>query len=309
MKTSTDVMRGYHRVSSKIKFLEARKGMNTGPQSIRDYRRIEAVIRFLEGHAGEQPSLREAAAAVGLSEFHLQRLFRRWAGVSPKRFLQYLTVQHAKEVLREGRSVLATAYETGLSGAGRLHDLFVAVEAVTPGEYKEFGEDVVIRYGFAPSPFGDCLIAVTDRGVCGLEFVVEGGRGAPVERLERTWPGARLIHHRATAASYVNRIFGLAAGRTEPITLLLKGTNFQLKVWRALLQIAPGAATSYEALAEAIHRPTAARAVGNAVGKNPIAYLIPCHRVLHKSGDLGGYHWGSARKQAILGWEGARAAG
>lgn len=309
MKTSTDVMRDYHRVSSKIKFLEARKAMNTGPQAIRDYRRIEAVIRFLEGHAGEQPSLHDAAAAVGSSEFHLQRLFRRWAGVSPKRFVQYLTVQHAKEALREGCSVLATAYETGLSGPGRLHDLFVAVEAVTPGEYKELGEDVEIRYGFAPSPFGDCLIAVTDRGVCGLEFVVDGDRKTPVERLEGTWPGARLTEHRATAASYVNRIFGSAAGRTEPITLLLKGTNFQIKVWRALLQIPSGTAATYGALAEAIDQPAAARAVGNAAGKNPIAYLIPCHRVLRESGDFGGYRWGSARKQAIFGWEVARAVG
>ena len=209
----------------------------------------------------------------------------------------------------EGLSVLATAYETGLSGPGRLHDLFVAVEAVTPGEYKEFGEDLEIRYGFAPSPFGDCLIAVTGRGVCGLEFVVDGDRKTPVERLERTWPGARLSDHRAAAASYVNRIFGSAAGRTEPITLLLKWTNFQIKVWRALLQIPPGTATTYRAFAEAIDQPTAARAVGNAAGKNPIAYLIPCHRVLRESGDFGGYRWGGARKQAIFGWEAARAAG
>ncbi|NIM47858.1 MAG: methylated-DNA--[protein]-cysteine S-methyltransferase [Gemmatimonadales bacterium] len=302
-------MRNYHRVSSKIRFLESRKAVNTGPQSIRDYRRIEAVIRFLEGNAGRQPSLQQTAAAVDLSEFHLQRLFRRWAGVSPKRFLQFLTVQHAKEALREGLSVLATAYETGLSGPGRLHDLFVAVEAVTPGEYKDFGEDVEIRYGFAPSPFGDCLIAATGRGVCGLEFVMDGDRVAPVERLEGAWPGARLVEDRATAASYVNRIFAPAAGRTEPVTLLLKGTNFQLKVWRALLQIPPGAATSYGALAEAIRQPSAARAVGNAVAKNPIAYLIPCHRVLRESGAFGGYRWGGARKQAMLGWEAARRVG
>ncbi|MCZ6915661.1 MAG: methylated-DNA--[protein]-cysteine S-methyltransferase [Gemmatimonadetes bacterium] len=309
MESNGNVLLNYRRVTSKIRFLEARRTMTTGPQSLRDYHRIEAVIHFLEAHAGEQPSLSEVARAVGLSEFHLQRLFRRWAGVSPKRFLQYLTVQHAKRALREGLSVLATAYEAGLSGPGRLHDLFLSVEAVTPGQYKEWGRDLDIRYGFAPSPFGECLVAATDRGICGLEFVVEGDRTTPVERLERTWPGATRREDPAVASADVERIFGSGGDRSKPVTLLLKGTNFQLQVWQALLQIPAGAATSYSALAESIDRPTAARAVGGAVGKNPVAYLIPCHRVLRESGEFGGYRWGEARKRAILGWEAARAAG
>ena len=281
--------------------------MITAPQSVRDYHRIEAVIKYLEAHAGEQPSLKDAAQAVGLSEFHLQRLFRRWAGVSPKRFLQFLTVTHAKQALRRGLSVLATAYEAGLSGPGRLHDLFVNVEAVTPGEYKELGRDLVIRHGFASSPFGECMIATTDRGVCGLEFVVDGDRRAPLERLERDWPRAQYEGDDRGIADLAGRLFGEAEGSAKPITLFLKGTNFHLQVWQALLQIPEGAATSYGAIAEAIDRPTAARAVGTAVGRNPIAYLIPCHRALRESGSFGGYHWGPERKRAILGWEAARA--
>jgi AraC family transcriptional regulator of adaptative response/methylated-DNA-[protein]-cysteine methyltransferase len=283
--------------------------MTDDSQTVRDYRRIEAVIRFLEANAGEQPSLEDAARAAGLSEFHLQRLFRRWAGVSPKRFLQYLTVQHAKRALRDGLSVLATAYEAGLSGPGRLHDLFVAVDAVTPGEYKALGSGLEVRYGTASSPFGECLLAVTARGVCGLEFVTTPERDAAVERLQRAWPGARLVRDASLARETAGRIFAPAGRKREPLTLFLKGTNFQLKVWQALLQIPAGAATSYGALAVAIDQPGAARAVGSAVGRNPIAYLIPCHRVLRESGKVGDYRWGAERKQAILGWEAARAAG
>ena len=310
MTPNADVLYDHRRVTAGIRFLEARRAMSNGPQSLRDYRRIEAVIRFLESKAGEQPSLREAARAVGLSEFHLQRLFRRWAGVSPKRFLQYLTVQHAKRALRDGLSVLAAAYEAGLSGPGRLHDLFVAVEAVTPGEYKALGAGLAVRYGLAPSPFGECLVALTDRGICGLEFVADDGeRASMVERLRRAWPGARLEEDATAARAVAGRIFGPAAARPEPLTLFLKGTNFQLKVWQALLRIPAGAATSYGALAEAIDQPDAARAVGGAVGRNPIAYLIPCHRVLRESGKFGDYRWGTERKQAMLGWEAVRAAG
>jgi AraC family transcriptional regulator of adaptative response/methylated-DNA-[protein]-cysteine methyltransferase len=309
MTPNADVLHDYRRVTAGIRFLEARRAMSNGPQSLRDYRRIEAVIRFLESRAGEQPSLLEAARAVGLSEFHLQRLFRRWAGVSPKRFLQYLTVQHAKRALRDGLSVLAAAYEAGLSGPGRLHDLFVAVEAVTPGEYKALGDGLEVRYGVASSPFGQCLVGVTARGVCGLEFVTSADRSAAVERLHRAWPGARLTEDAGAARTTADRVFGPGGGRREPITLFLKGTNFQLKVWQALLRIPAGAATSYGALAEAIDQPEAARAVGGAVGRNPVAYLIPCHRVLRESGKFGDYRWGAERKQAMLGWEAARAAG
>ena len=309
METDAKVLHDYRRVTSKIRFLEARRTMTTDPEPLRDYRRIEAVIHFLDAHAQEQPSLSEVAQAVGLSEFHLQRLFRRWAGVSPKRFLQFLTVQHAKQALREGLSVLATTYETGLSGPGRLHDLFVSVEGVTPGQYKEWGRDLEIRYGFAATPFGECFVAATDRGICALDFVVDDDRTTPAERLERTWPGATRRDDPAAAAADVERIFGSGGDRSKPLTLLLKGTNFQLQVWQALLQIPAGAATSYGALAELLDRPTAARAVGAAVGRNPIAYIIPCHRVLRESGAFGGYHWGEARKRAILGWEAAQAAG
>lgn len=278
--------------------------MPHGPQLLRDYRRIEAAIRFLEAHADRQPPLRAVAEAVGLSDFHFQRLFRRWAGVSPKRFLQYLTVERAKEALREGRSVLAAAYESGLSGPGRLHDLFVTVEAVTPGEYKASGSGLTIGYGFRPSPFGECVIAATDRGVCALEFVEGGSRREAVDRLVRAWPAAVIREHEAMAASYGERIFGGEGGR--PLTLVLRGTNFQLKVWEALLRIPRGAATTYGDLARATGRPGAARAVGSAVGRNPVAYLIPCHRVLRTTGAFGGYRWGTARKQAMLGWEAAQ---
>jgi AraC family transcriptional regulator of adaptative response/methylated-DNA-[protein]-cysteine methyltransferase len=308
MNATTDRMRDHRHLASRIRPLEARRAMSTTSQHDRDYRRVEAVIRFLEAHAHEQPSLQAAAQAVGLSEFHLQRLFRRWAGVSPKRFLQYLTAEHAKRALRDGLSVLATAYETGMSGPGRLHDLFVAVEAVTPGEYRSLGQSLEIRYGTAPSPFGECFLAVTDRGVCALEFVGDTGWRDLLERLRRSWPGARLVEDHTGVLEMARRIFEPAAGRPGPITLLLKGTNFQLKVWHALLRIPAGTATSYGAIAEAIDRPESARAVGGAVGKNPIAYLIPCHRVLRESGRIGGYRWGAERKLAMLGWEAARAA-
>ena len=309
MDVNTNLFGDYRRVTSTIRFLEAPKTMTTGPQTLRDYRRIEAVIHFLEAHADEQPSLADVAEAVGLSEFYLQRIFRRWAGISPKRFLQFLTVQHAKRALREGLSVLATAYETGLSGPGRLHDLFVSVDAVTPGEYKGWGRNLDIRYGFAATPFGECLIAATDRGVCGMEFVTEDDRSTPSKTLEGAWPGANLIEDAAAASNDVERMFTPSRDNAKPITLLLKGTNFQLKVWQALLQIPAGAATSYGALAEVIGQPTAAQAVGRAVGRNPIAYLIPCHRVLRESGAFGEYRWGKARKQAMLGWEAARETG
>lgn len=303
MTGNHDLMRDYRRATASIRFLEARRHMTDGPQALRDYRRVEAAIRFLEAHAGEQPALATVARAVGLSEFHFQRLFRRWAGVSPKRFLQYLTMQHAKAALREGSSILATSYEAGLSGPSRLHDLFIAVEAVTPGEYKEAGRNLEIHYGFRPSPFGPSFIATTPRGVCALEFVEGDDRAAAVARLARAWPAATIREDAGMAAHYVERIFSAGAAHNTPITLVLRGTNFQLKVWEALLRIPPGAATTYGEIAAAIGNPTAARAVGNAVGQNRIAYLIPCHRVLRGTGAFGGYRWGTERKQAMLGWE------
>lgn len=270
-----------------------------------DYARIERAIHYLERHAREQPSLADAARAVALSPFHFQRLFRRWAGVSPKRFLQYLTVEHAKTALLEGRSVLAATYEAGLSGPGRLHDLFVAVDAMTPGEFKERGGDLVIRYGVHPSPFGDCVIATTHRGICGLEFVADGAPREATARLRRRWTRAELREEPEATVRYAERIFHTPAA-VAPLTLHLKGTNFQLKVWEALLRVPPGSAVTYEDLGRAAGRPGAARAVGSAVGANPVAYVIPCHRVLRKTGALGDYRWGVARKRAMLGWEAAQ---
>lgn len=269
-----------------------------------DYDRIEKAIRFIQEHAADQPSLDAVAEHVGLSPCHFQRLFKRWAGVSPKRFLQYLTVERAKELLRASSPVLDAAHEVGLSGPGRLHDLFVSVEAVTPGEFKAFGEGLEIRYGFHSSPFGLCLAALTRRGLCALRFVEEGARGPAVAELRKDWKGAELLEDPESTGAVVERIFSRAGTCAQrPLRLLLRGTNFQLRVWEALLRIPEGALVSYRALAGAVGRPKATRAVANAVGANPVAYLIPCHRVLRSSGELGGYRWGTARKGAILGRE------
>lgn len=242
-----------------------------------DYERIETAIRFVDQNAGSQPALDDVAAHVGLSPFHLQRVFKRWAGLSPKRFLQFLTVEHAKQMLRESRSVLDTAYAVGLSGPGRLHDLFVSVEAMTPGEFKR-GVDV--HYGVGETPFGDALVGMTDRGICALDF----GADAP---------------HDAAAQAVLNRIFS----GEGPFRLHLGGTNFQIKVWNALLQIPEGAVVSYGDLARRLAIPDSTRAVASAVAQNPIGYLIPCHRVLRSTGETSGYRWGTPRKKAMLAYE------
>ena len=270
-----------------------------------DYQRIEQAIHFLEEHAGRQPSLEDVAAHIGLSPYHFQRLFSAWAGISPKRFLQYLTVEHAKQRLRASASVLDAALDVGLSGPGRLHDLFVGVEAMTPGEYKARGRELVLEYGFHPSPFGECLIAITARGICSLAFVGPQEREAAVADLAAAWQEATLVENPRASREIVERIF--TGGReTGSLRVLLKGTNFQLKVWEALLRIPEGAVVSYGDLAAAMGQPDAQRAVGTAVGRNPIAYLIPCHRVLRNSGEIGGYRWGTPRKRAILALEAAR---
>jgi AraC family transcriptional regulator, regulatory protein of adaptative response / methylated-DNA-[protein]-cysteine methyltransferase len=269
-----------------------------------DYARIEQAILYIESNAERQPDLNELAAQVGLSEYHFQRLFTRWAGISPKRFLQFLTREHAKSLLAHSGSLLEATYAAGLSGPGRLHDLFVQTEAVTPGEFKSQGAGVEIAYGFHPSPFGECLLALTGRGICFLAFV-EHDRSTVLDQLRQTWPNARLSEAPDRTASVVEQIFSSAA--SAPISVHLRGTNFQIKVWEALLRLPPGQLTSYQALAEQIHAPSAARAVGNAVARNPLAYLIPCHRVLQKSGHFGNYRYGPARKKAILGWEMAQA--
>ena len=270
-----------------------------------DYERVEQAINFIEQNFRSQPTLSEAAKSVGLSEYHFQRLFKRWVGISPKRFLQFLTVDHARDLLRNGRSVLATSYDAGLSGPGRLHDLFVSVDAVTPGEYKQQGEGLVISYGFHDTPFGDCFIAATERGVTNLEF---GERRDCVERLREHWSAASLRENSEFTGSFVERIFGQDEDNQSTITLYLRGTNFQLKVWQALLEIPSGHLTFYQQIAREIGKPNAERAVGNAVGSNPVAFVIPCHRVIRKSGEFGSYRWGAARKKAMLGWEAARRA-
>jgi len=271
-----------------------------------DYGRVESAIRFIEKEALRQPSLAEIANATGLSEFHFQRLFSRWVGISPKRFLQFLTKEYARRLLQESRDVLSVTYDAGLSSPGRLHELFVTCEAVTPGEVKSRGEGLSIEYGFHPSPFGRCLLAVTDRGICGLSFVQEAPEGSLVRNLRARWPGARLSRSAETTAAVARRIFTFEAqGEPGPLHLFVRGTNFQIQVWEALIRIPFGKAVTYEDIARHIGMPNAPRAVGNAVGRNPIPFLIPCHRVIRKMGEFGNYGEGPQRKKAILGWEAA----
>lgn len=268
-----------------------------------DADRVAQAIGFLDANYRSQPSLDEVAGAVGLSPFHFQRLFRRWAGVTPKRFLQFLTLEHAKAALAEGRSVLETSWDVGLSGPGRLHDLFVAVEAVTPGEFKQRGAGLTVKYGYADSPFGRVLTGLTDRGLCGLTFTDKRDDQDAVSRLKRRWPGATLVRESGAARDIARRVFGKEEGGR--LTLDLKGTNFQIKVWEALLRIPSGTLVTYGDVARAIGHPRAHRAVGTAVGANPIAYLIPCHRVIKSTGAFGNYAGGAVRKKAMIGWEAA----
>lgn len=272
-----------------------------------DYLRIERVISFLQSNYTRRPDLQEVARSVHMSEFHFQRLFTRWAGISPKKFLQYLTLEHAKRVLKESRSVLDATYEAGLSSPGRLHNLFITIEAMTPGQFKNDGKGLSIHYGFHPTPFGKCLLAVTSRGICGLSFVPERKRAQVLQELRERWAGANLLEAPGTTQPFVDRLFSRTTGsQRRHLRLFLKGTNFQIKVWEALMKIPKGSAVSYEDLARAIGKPTAARAVGSAVGKNPIAYIIPCHRVIRQVGIIGNYHWGTERKKALLAWEWAK---
>jgi AraC family transcriptional regulator of adaptative response/methylated-DNA-[protein]-cysteine methyltransferase len=279
--------------------------MNTNnySQSLEDYGRIEQAILYLEDHYKEQPSLEELAANIGLSEYHFQRLFTRWAGVSPKRFLQFLTKEGAKELLDKSENLLDTTHQMGLSSLGRLHDLFVTTEAVSPGEYKSRGEGLTIRYGLHASPFGKCLVALTERGICHLGFV-QRSEGTAIDNLVADWKNARMIEDHKATASLIEPIFEMG-GHGKPLNLHLRGTNFQLKVWEALLQVPAGSVTTYQGLAERIGQPTASRAVGTAVGHNPIAVLIPCHRVIRKVGDFGNYRYGALRKKALLAYENA----
>ncbi|MCX6066191.1 MAG: methylated-DNA--[protein]-cysteine S-methyltransferase [Chloroflexi bacterium] len=267
-----------------------------------DYLLIEQAIRFLESNYQRQPELKEVAESVGLSEFHFQRVFTRWAGISPKRFLQFLTKESAKELLKRS-SVLSATYSVGLSSPGRLHDLLVSTEAVSPGEYKSRGDGLTIRYGFHPTPFGEALIGLTERGICHLSFV-QDNRDSALKNLMGDWGSALLLEDESATGALIAPIFSLEHNLT-PLSVFITGTNFQLKVWEALLSLPQGTVTTYEQIAAQIGKPGALRAVGTAVGRNPIAYLIPCHRVIRKMGDFGNYRWGIPRKKALLGWESA----
>jgi AraC family transcriptional regulator of adaptative response/methylated-DNA-[protein]-cysteine methyltransferase len=271
-----------------------------------DYARIEKALIYIADRVDDQPELDDVAASIGLSPFHFQRLFTRWVGVSPKKFLQYLTLARAKECLSASSSVLEAAHEAGLSGPSRLHDLFLAHEAVTPGEFKQRGAGLTISYGWAESPFGDCLILTTLRGICGMAFAGEDGRAACLADMRARWPLARFVEDEAQIARLGRAIFAPRRDDGEKLQLVLYGSPFQIKVWEALLRIPQGALVSYDGLAAAIGATGAARAVGSAVGDNPISFLIPCHRVIRKSGAISHYHWGRPRKMAMIGWEAAQ---
>ena len=270
-------------------------------QASKDYYRIEKALSFLEENFQDQPSLEEIAKVSGLSEYHFQRVFQRWAGISPKRFLQFLTKEYAKQLLTTS-SLLEASYDAGLSGPGRLHDLFIHCEAMSPGEYKEKGKGLMIEYGFHPSPFGDCFLAVTNRGICSLLFCNKSDRKNVLEAFRKEWENAQFNHNQKITKTFVEDIFLPKRSKTKnhPLKLFCRGTNFQIKVWEALLKIKPGSVATYKMLAQSIDSPLASRAVGNAVGSNPIAYLIPCHRVIRGMGYLGGYRWGVSRKRSML---------
>lgn len=269
-----------------------------------EYKIIEKAIQYLDLNYHFQPQLTEVAESVGLSEFYFQRLFTHWVGISPKRFLQYLTKEHVKHLLDQSESLLSASLQVGLSGPGRLHDLFVVCDAVTPGEYKKKGENLTIFYGIHPTPFGDCLIGQTDRGVCYLAFIDAETPDSVINQFKAEWSKANLFVDDSATERVIEEIFNPErADPQTPLHLFLRGTNFQLKVWEALLRIPAGHVVSYEDIAVAVGAPRSMRAVGNAVGRNPIPYLIPCHRVVRKVGDFGNYRYGQARKKAMLGWE------
>jgi AraC family transcriptional regulator of adaptative response/methylated-DNA-[protein]-cysteine methyltransferase len=270
----------------------------------RDFARIAKSIHYIATHFREQPRLATIADQAGLSEFHFNRLFRRWAGVTPKQYLAYVTGREAHGEIVNQSSVLDTAYAVGLSGPGRLHDLIVTLDAVTPGELKAFGRGIAIHYGFSETPFGDALLATTPRGLCHLAFVDPGEREKALSELRAQWRNADLLCDDARARAIANQIWGATrGGKGGALRLHVPGTNFQLKVWQALLDLGAHSRTTYSEVAAAIGEKGSARAVGNAVSANPVGWLIPCHNVLRRDGGLGGYHWGEDRKRAILAWD------
>lgn len=272
-----------------------------------DYQRIAQAIAFMRQSHLHQPDLATVAQHIGLSEYHFQRMFTQWVGISPKRFLQYLTVEYAKSQITRTKSLLDLTLDVGLSSPGRLHDLFVKLEAMSPGEFKAAGAGLQIRYGIHETLFGKALIATSDRGICNLYFLNGTDEPNVQQTLQQEWPKAEIIYDQQVTQPLHDLIFdSVSFTEQKPLTLLVKGTNFQIQVWRALLRIPFGGMTTYQSIAEMIGLPTAARAVGNAVGKNPISYLIPCHRVIRESGELGGYRWGWERKTILLAWEANR---
>ena len=271
-----------------------------------DYHRIADAIDFIATNSRRQPTLNDVATHLELSAAHFQRLFSRWAGVTPKKYLQILTVEHAKQLLSESKPLLAVSDEVGLSSGSRLYDHFVQLEAATPGEYKTGGAGLSIDYGVHNSPFGDIFVAATARGICKLSFLDQADLTADITDLQRRWPNALLRHNAPTSLKIIDRIFSGTGPVDRPLSLHVCGTNFQVNVWRALMQIPAGTLRSYSHIAKAVGKPMAARAVGSAIGSNPIAFFIPCHRVLQQSGNIGGYHWGLTRKHLIHAWESAR---
>jgi len=270
-----------------------------------DFDRVATVIRYLDEHHAEQPALGELAAATGLSEFHFHRLFHRWAGVTPKDFLQCLTVEHAKRRLRESASVLDTALDAGLSGPGRLHDLLVTIEAASPGEFKSGGQGLTIEWGLTETPFGLCSLGWNARGIGHLAFHDADETFAEPPALRQNWPNAQFRRNDREARRRAKMIFQRGTEPAGPLKTFVRATPFQLKVWRALLRIPEGCVASYGRLADAVGDPRAARAIGTACGANPIGYLIPCHRVIRETGVVRGYRWGDTRKRALLAWEAA----
>jgi AraC family transcriptional regulator of adaptative response/methylated-DNA-[protein]-cysteine methyltransferase len=283
---------------------EEPRPMPTQPAASDDYAVVRRTIEFISANWRDQPSLETLAEEVGLKPLALQRLFTRWAGLSPKGFLQALTLDHARGLLTESASVLDASYEVGLSGPGRLHDLFVTHDAMTPGAFKARGEGIEISYGFHASPFGQALLMVTEHGLAGLAFADAGEERAALADMRARWPRANYVEDAAATAPYVARIFDPETWHPDrPLRIFMIGSDFEVRVWETLLKLPLGRATTYSDIAAHIGRPSAARAVGSAVGRNPISFVVPCHRVLGKSGSLCGYHWGLTRKRAIIGWE------
>ena len=283
-----------------------------GPRdaALRDYDAVRRAIAFISERWRNQPTIDAMADAAGVTPDELHQLFRRWAGLTPKAFMQALTLDHAKNLLRDSASVLDAALESGLSGPGRLHDLFVTHEAMSPGQWKTGGAGMTLHYGFHPSPFGTAVVIATDRGLAGLAFSDPGEEQAALADMLRRWPRATAIEDSSATQALAQRVFEPSQWRADqPLRVVLIGTEFEVRVWEALLKIPMGRAVSYSDIAKNIQLPKASRAVGAAVGKNPVSFVVPCHRALGKSGALTGYHWGLTRKQAMIGWEAGRVAG